>query len=220
MTPLWRGASFLLSAACHGAAASNCQDCSHAHHHSETATGEEVNRPAWTITEAVERTDASRSTIRRYRDAGKFPNAYKDTGGVWRFPLEDLLASGLRLIDPAHAEQVTTASEQVQTAPEQVSNELLSKVSELERALAVERARNEGLERLAQAAQENVIDLRRALRMLEVGTPEQVSAEQVNKASEQAVSTPTEQVSKVSDQPAEPPARSRWKLFSGLLGKG
>lgn len=174
-----------------------------------------MNRPAWTITEAVERTDASRSTIRRYRDAGKFPHAYKDSGGVWRFPLEDLLASGLRLIDPAHAEHVTTASEQAQPAPEQASNELLSKVSELERELAVERARNEGLERLAQAAQENVIDLRRALRMLEVGTPEQVSTEQVTTASEQPVNTPNEQLNQVSEQAAQP----RRKLFSGWLAK-
>jgi DNA-binding transcriptional MerR regulator len=192
-----------------------------AHHRLETASGaEEVNRPAWTITEAVERTDASRSTIRRYRDSGKFPHAYKDSGGVWRFPLEDLLAAGLRLIDPAHAEHVTTASEQGQPAPEHPSEELLSKVTELERELAVEKARNEGLERLAQAAQENVIDLRRALRMLEVGKPEQVSAEPVNKVSEQAVSTPDEQLNQVSEQVAEPPVRSRWKLFSGLLGKG
>lgn len=179
-----------------------------------------MNRPAWTISEAVERTGASRSTIRRYRDAGKFPHAYKDSGGVWRFPLEDLLASGLKLIDPAQAEHVDTVSEQGQAEPEQVSNELLSKVTELERALAVERARNEGLERLAQAAQENVIDLRRALRMLEVSRPEQVNDDHVNKVSEQAVSTPTEHVNTVTEQAAEPAVRPRWKLISALLGKG
>lgn len=178
-----------------------------------------MNRPAWTITEAVERTDASRSTIRRYRDAGKFPHAYKDSGGVWRFPLEDLLAAGLRLIDPAHAEQVNMPTEQVQKTPEQPSNELLGKVTELERALAVERARNEGLERLAQAAQENVIDLRRALRMLEVGTPEQVTPDHVSTVSEQAVNTPAEHVSTVAEQPVESAARPRRKLFSGWLGR-
>lgn len=159
-----------------------------------------MNRPAWTISEAVERTGASRSTIRRYRDAGKFPHAYKDSTGVWRFPLEDLLAAGLQIIDPAQAERESKASEQVQPEPEQVSTSLLNKVTELERALAVEQARNAGLERLAQAAQENVLDLRRALRMLEVGSSEQVNTDHVNKVSEQAVSIPNEPVVNTVEQ--------------------
>jgi DNA-binding transcriptional MerR regulator len=180
-----------------------------------------VNRPAWTISEAVERTGASRSTIRRYREAGKFPDAYKDSSGVWRFPLEDLLAAGLKLIDPAHAEQLNQVSEQAVNAPPEQGSELLSKVTELERALAVERARNEGLERLAQAAQENVVDLRRALRMLEVGSSEQVTPDHMSTVSEQAVTTPAEHVNKVAEQAVvESAARPRRKLFSGWLSKG
>jgi DNA-binding transcriptional MerR regulator len=176
-----------------------------------------VNRPAWTITEAVERTGASRSTIRRYRDAGKFPNSYKDSGGAWRFPIEDLLAAGLRVIDPAQHEHLNQVSEHAQPTPEQPTVELLSKVTELERALAVERARNEGLERLAQAAQENVIDLRRALRMLEAGKGEQGQDEHVSTVSEQGVRTQNEQVSMVSEPP---PAQPIWKRVSGLLRRG
>jgi DNA-binding transcriptional MerR regulator len=178
-----------------------------------------VNRPAWTISEAVERTGASRSTIRRYRESGKFPHSYKDSSGVWRFPLEDLLAAGLKLIDPAQAEQLTMPTEQVQNMPEQVSAELLSKVTELERALAVERARNEGLERLAQAAQENVIDLRRALRMLEAGKGEQVTPDHVSTVSEQALNTPAEHANTVAEQAVESAARPRRKLFSGWLSR-
>lgn len=189
-----------------------------------------MNRPAWTISEAVERTGASRSTIRRYRDAGKFPHAYKDSTGVWRFPLEDLLAAGLQIIDPAQAERESKASEHVQPEPEQVSTSLLNKVTELERALAVEQARNAGLERLAQAAQENVLDLRRALRMLEVGSSEQVNTDHVNKVSEQAViipndpvnkvselgvSDPAEQVNKVSEHPSGSVSKPLWRRFFG-----
>ena len=178
-----------------------------------------MNRPAWTISEAVDRTGASRSTIRRYRDAGKFPHAYKDSTGVWRFPLEDLLAAGLQIIDPAQAERMTQSTEQAQPEPEQVSDSLLSKVTELERALAVEQARNAGLERLAQAAQENVLDLRRALRMLEVGKPEQVSDEPVNRVSEQPVTTPIEQPVTTAEQRVttpeyvteQAPVRSSWR---------
>jgi predicted DNA-binding transcriptional regulator AlpA len=44
-----------------------------------------TNRPAWTLTEAVQRTGISRSTLRRYLDAGRFPNAYKDTSKASRF---------------------------------------------------------------------------------------------------------------------------------------
>ena len=141
-------------------------------------------RPAWTLTEAVERTGASRSTLRRYRDAGKLPNAYKDTAGSWRFPVEDLLAAGLKLTDPAHHEQVSTPNGHAQPTPEQPTPELQVKVLELEKALAVEKARNEGLERIAAAAQANAEDLRRALRMLEVSKPEPVHHEQVSMVSD------------------------------------
>ncbi|WP_457253655.1 hypothetical protein [Pedococcus sp. P5_B7] len=36
------------------------------------------------------------STIKRWKDAGRWPNAVKDTGGrgTWRIPVSDLVASG------------------------------------------------------------------------------------------------------------------------------
>ena len=151
-----------------------------------------MNRPAWTISEVVERTGASRSTIRRYRDAGKFPHAFKDSAGMWRVPIEDLLAAGLSVSDPARAEQVSQVIEQVQPDPEQATN-LREKVNELERALAVEQARNEGLQRAASAAEQNARDLRQALRMLEVSRPEQATTEHLGTVTEQAVSSPAEQ---------------------------
>jgi predicted DNA-binding transcriptional regulator AlpA len=139
-----------------------------------------TNRPAWTLTEAVQRTGASRSTLRRYLDAGKFPNAYKDTSKAWRFPLEDLLAAGLSVSEPPAERALSTPTEQVATATSE-------QVSKLERALRDERIRADNAERLAASYLDNVQDLRRALLMLEAGThrPEQ--------ATEQAQSTPTEQ---------------------------
>jgi predicted DNA-binding transcriptional regulator AlpA len=71
-----------------------------------------TNRPAWTLTEAVQRTGSSRSTLRRYLDAGKFPNAYKDTSKAWRFPLEDLLAAGLSVSEPPAERALSTPPEQ------------------------------------------------------------------------------------------------------------
>lgn len=160
-----------------------------------------AQRPAWTLTEAVERTGASRSTLRRYREAGKLPNAYKDTAGSWRFPVEDLLAAGLKLTDPAHHEQLNTPNGHAQSVPEQPTPELQIKVLELEKALAVEKARNEGLERIAASAQANADDLRRALRMLEVSRPEPA----VTTVSDHPVEQDMNQAERVTEHPTTAP---------------
>lgn len=74
----------------------------------------------WTITEAVERTNASNSTIRRYRAQDKFPNAYKDSDGVWKYPVEDLLAAGIKILSTEDQEKAAKQREQVSKKPEQV----------------------------------------------------------------------------------------------------
>lgn len=157
------------------------------------------NRPSWTLSEAAERTGVSRSTIRRYRETGKFPNAYKATDKQWRVPVEDLLASGLTLNGQAQVEQVNTLSGQpTERTPEPLSE----RVRELEALLAIERARTAGLERVAAAAEANAADLRMALRMIEAARPEQAK-----QAHSEPVSAPTEQllttVSEQADQPAQ-----------------
>ncbi|WP_372434579.1 helix-turn-helix domain-containing protein [Arthrobacter cavernae] len=43
-------------------------------------------RPAWTLSEAADRCGVSRSTVRRYRETGKFPGAYKTPPASGRFP--------------------------------------------------------------------------------------------------------------------------------------
>lgn len=144
-------------------------------------------RPSWSLTEAAERTGASRSTLRRYREAGRFPGAFKDSAGAWRFPLEDLLANGLRPIDPAQSEQVSMPAEQGQPAR---LAELEREVSELQGRLAVERERSAGLERLARAAEANAADLRMALRMLEGGRSERPSESAQSMPAEQGLSGP------------------------------
>lgn len=144
-----------------------------------------TNRPAWTLTEAVQRTGVSRSTLRRYLDAGKFPNAYKDISKAWRFPIEDLLAAGLSVSEPP--------TERALSAPtEQVSIAMAEQVSKLEQALRAERVRAENAERLATSYLENVQDLRRALRMLEAGThnPELSTDRAQSMSSEQSSAEP------------------------------
>lgn len=151
------------------------------------------NRPAWTLTEAVERTGASRSTLRRYLAAGKFPHAYKDSSNAWRFPLEDLLAAGLSPSEPAREQRLSVSTERVQsTLTEEARTATAEQVSKLEQALREERARADNAERLAASYLANVEDLRRAMRMLEAGTskPEQATEQAQSVLTEQATPTP------------------------------
>ena len=150
------------------------------------------SRPSWTISDAADRVGVSRSTIRRYREAGKFPHAFKDSGGVWKVPLEDLLALGLRPVDPA-----------LNMPSEPMHDALPERVRELESALAVERAKSEGLQRLAAAAEANAADLRLALRMLESG-PVAAQSAPMGSATDQALMSPPGR----SSEPAE--HRRRW----------
>lgn len=159
-----------------------------------------MSRPSWTIAESAERCGVSRSTVRRYRESDKFPNAWKDQGGAWKIPLEDLLAVGWSPIDPAQ-------SAPSEPAPERSSERIL----ELERALELERVRRESAERLAAMSEANLADLRTALKMLEgqaVSSPE--------RRTEQPEGLPTEQGrvnlrEQASELPEHPKKRRWWR---------
>jgi predicted DNA-binding transcriptional regulator AlpA len=158
-----------------------------------------ATRPAWTLTEAVQRTGASRSTLRRYLDAGKFPNAYKDTSKAWRFPLEDLLAAGLSVSEPPAERALSTPTEQPNTATAE-------RLSKLEQALREERTRADNAERLAASYLDNVQDLRRALLMLEAGTgkPEQPPEQVQSTLTEQAAPAPVTLTESTVSKPEQP----------------
>jgi predicted DNA-binding transcriptional regulator AlpA len=168
-------------------------------------------RPAWTLTEAVQHTGASRSTLRRYLAAGKFPNAYKDTSNAWRFPLEDLLAAGLSPSESAREQRLNKPNEQAPPANDE-------QVSRLEQALRDERTRADNAERLAASYLANVEDLRRALVMLEAGSskPER-SSEPVQNVSSDYVKdvTPTRPEQAVSN-----PEQPTYVLPPGKLAPG
>ena len=158
-------------------------------------------RPAWRLSEAVERTNASRSTLRRHLENGRLPNAYKDTSGAWRFPIEDLLAAGVSMLKSESVNQVSVSAEQPTEQP--LSNHA-QRIAELEQQLAVERERSAGLERLAAFAHERAEDLRMALRMIEGTKPEQALSMPSERAQDGAVSNP--------EQPTPGGAR-RWLTF-------
>lgn len=158
-------------------------------------------RPAWRLSEAVERTNASRSTLRRHLENGRLPNAFKDSSGAWRFPVEDLLAAGVSMLKSESVNQVSVLTEQPAEQP--LSNHA-QRIAELEQQLAVERERSAGLERLAAFAHERAEDLRMALRMIEGTRPEQAQSVPTEQGQDDAVSNP--------EQPVPNGAR-RWLTF-------
>lgn len=64
------------------------------------------------LNEAAASCGVSRSTMRRKRESGAFPNAYTDAAGAWIIPLADLLAAGLTpgKSSPEHAAQTEAAT--------------------------------------------------------------------------------------------------------------
>jgi Helix-turn-helix domain len=170
-----------------------------------------VNRPAWTLSEAADRCGVSRSTVRRYRENGKFPNAFKTPGGEWKVPLPDLLAVGWK---PTGPEPEQAQPEQVSAPGGQPSEPAMAeRVRELEQALSRERARAEAAERLAASFRQNAEDLRMTLRMLEggkVSSPEPPGEPALSLPSEQAISALSEQGGQAQETAGQPmPAQVR-----------
>ncbi|MFJ9703514.1 helix-turn-helix domain-containing protein [Streptomyces fradiae] len=60
-----------------------------------------TSRPLLTQREAAAACGVSRTTIRRRREEGAFPNAVQEGRRGWVIPVEDLLAAGFRLHAPA-----------------------------------------------------------------------------------------------------------------------
>lgn len=119
----------------------------------------------WTLTEAAEHCSVSRSTIRRYRESGKFPNAEK-LGGQWMIPVTDLIAAGLKPGKPALPEDVLTEQAQHSHTKE---NEHDRELAELRAQLRVEQAQRKAAEQIAAERERALEDMRRAMRMLEAG---------------------------------------------------
>lgn len=127
------------------------------------------NRPHWTLSEAVARTDVSRSTLRRKTLAGDFPNSYKNGAGVWMYPLEDLLAAGIKVRSPEPPGwKLSVVSEQ---PPEQTP--LDAEIAQLRLDIAVERERCAGLEAQLALSKQGQMDLRQALHIIEPLKPAQ-----------------------------------------------
>ena len=131
-----------------------------------------MNRPSFTLSRAAQVTGVSRSTIRRYHEAGDFPNAWKTTKGVWMVPVEDLLAKGLKV---GEAKTKTTLSEPAQDEPRAIAVGMPTGVPEevvnLRVELATERARRESAEALLIEVRRRADSLDMALKQIEAAKP-------------------------------------------------
>lgn len=117
---------------------------------SDVELGMTMNRPTFNLSDAARLTGVSRSTMRRYREAGDFPNAYKNTDRQWMIPVEDLLARGLKL--QGELSRAITLTEPAQALPQagavDMPTGMAKELNDLRRELAVEQARRQGVEEL------------------------------------------------------------------------
>ncbi len=130
-----------------------------------------LTRPVFTLKDAAQRCGVSFSTIRRRREEGSFPNAYKTTDGEWRVPVEDLLAVGL---NPASEPQPNESVQAVHKEDLLSSLEVAELRRELDRAHArieVEQAHRAAAERVAEERERSLQDLRSALRLIAPPAP-------------------------------------------------
>lgn len=152
----------------------------------------------WTLTEAAQQCSVSRSTIRRYRESGKFPNAEK-LNGQWVIPVSDLIAAGLNPGRPSPPdEQPTEATDQ--PTPEQPNQ--TQEIAELRAQLAIEQAHRQAAEQVAAERERSLNDLRQALRMIE--PPKQNISEEITEPP-----PPTKPSATQNPPPVKP--KSWWK---------
>lgn len=162
--------------------------------------------PAWTIADAADRCGVSRSTVRRYRESDRFPNAFKDPLGMWKIPEADLRAVGWTVTDPDALDPAAAAA----AAAEERARVAEARVRELEAVVELGQVKIEAAENKAAMALRHLDDMRGALLVLERYRP----AEAVE-GTEYAVDTQRASSAPPSDTPPEsdtrPPKRRWWQ---------
>lgn len=189
-------------------------------------------RPKWTISEVIANTELSASTIRRYRAAGKFPNAKQDEKTkTWLYPVDDLLAAQVPMKKTVSSPKVNMSSEQGEqrqksvtmsseheqlNTPEHPLNIANKRISELEKKLAVEEAINEGLrgqieilEKSLERSEKHATIFQRMLTQnpSDHGDTKEHLGEQVNDHSKNSQMNTPEQL---PEHPVEQPKKKSW----------
>lgn len=195
-------------------------------------------RPVFTITEAAQRTNVSRSTIRRKRETGGFPNAFKREN-EWVIPVEDLIGAGLKVRapggeqpkdepvsqptpapreQPAQRPVSTLLSEPAQGVSEQVQ-QLLDANAKLKVELEVERAQRRAHEQVALERERGLNDLRMALRMLEAGPSARARQSEWGSGPTQSAAVDEAGATSVGAQWVGPPEEKQGGHDGGVRGR-
>lgn len=128
-------------------------------------------RPVLTLAQAVDASDVSRSTLRRWLQTGKVPGAIRTDDGGWAIPVEGLLAAGAHLHAPGGPDPgvTTSVSRDHEPGPAGTLDALRAEVDELRMEVTLARLRREKAEAIAEERGRALDDARRMLRMLEAG---------------------------------------------------
>lgn len=157
-------------------------------------------RVEFSLSEAVEVTGRSKSTLVRAVKAGKLPNAYKDLSGAWKLPVEDLIAAGYPPTPPEAPQAVTEPSRGVS----EHIRELEARIELLQTKLAAEQTLRAEIIKRAENAE-------RALLLLESSHSHpnnDLSTPYINDLSQpisQPISQPTSNTHQPSSETIHPP---------------
>lgn len=174
-------------------------------------------RPSWGVQQAARECGVSAATIRRRIKDGSFPSAEQGAKGAWLIPVTDLIAAGLNPGQPSppdHSQRVVTdlthaendhSHDYGQRASSQVES-----YAQLEQKLLSEQREVEHLRTQVHTLQNNLDDLRTAMRMLEPAAHDR-----------QNTATPEPEKTAAEQPTPEPPQQSaaRPSFLSRLFGR-
>jgi len=115
------------------------------------------------------------SLIRRHRDAGDLPGAYRDARGVWHVPVPDLRALGLLPPAPAAAIREPAPDHPEERAEAPALSTEQEEIQKLRTQVAVLRERLAAVQLIAKERGDRIADLRVIVRMLPRGNEGQDS---------------------------------------------
>ena len=136
-------------------------------------------RPSWSVQQAARECGVSVATIRRRLKDGSLPNAEQGARGAWLIPVTDLIAVGLNPGQPSppdHAQGVVTDPTHAKNDHShdygQRASSQVDEYAQLEQKLLSEQREVAHLRTQVHTLQNNLDDLRTAMRMLEAAPAE------------------------------------------------
>ena len=133
-----------------------------------------AERPSWGVQQAARECGVSPATIRRRLKDGSLPNAAQGARGAWSIPVTDLIAAGLNPGQPSPPDRVQGVVTDPTHAKNDHSHDYGKRASsqdtalrDLEQKLLSEQREVEHLRTQVSTLQNNLDDLRTAMRMLE-----------------------------------------------------